>query len=81
MNNHLSTQIINQNMNMTFEIQFMVCNRPAQKCSGVKLVKCSFRKMSLVTEMRHCNSLYPTDRKHTERWHNITTTDRKHTER
>jgi hypothetical protein len=51
MNNHLSPQIINQTMNMTFEIQFAVCNRQAQKCSGVKLVKCSFRKMSLVTEI------------------------------
>ena len=36
-----------------FEIQLMACNRQAQKCSGVKLVKCSFRKMSLVTEIRH----------------------------
>jgi hypothetical protein len=42
---------------MGFEIQFMVCNRQAQKCSGVKLVKCSFRKMSHVTELRLCSSL------------------------
>jgi len=38
---------------MTFEIQVLACTRQAQQCSGVKLVKCSFRKMSLVTEIRH----------------------------
>ena len=38
---------------MTFEIQVLACNRQAQQCSIVKLVKCSFRKMSLVTEIRH----------------------------
>ena len=34
-------------------MQVWAFDRQAHKCSGVKLVKCSLGKMSLVTEIRH----------------------------
>jgi len=42
---------------MTLKFRSWLVIERHKKCSGVKLVKCSFRKMSLVTEMRHCNRL------------------------
>jgi hypothetical protein len=50
-NSHLKSLKIKQTIIYDVEIQVLTCDREAQKCSGVKLVKCSFR------EMRHCNRL------------------------
>jgi len=41
---------------MTLKFRSWLVIERHKKCSGVKLVKCSFRKMSLVTEIRHDNN-------------------------